>query len=991
MSPLVRKLCPVRIAALCAVSLALGAALAAARAGSARAWDFERGAEGWQASDKGCRVVPEPGNPGNHAFLITATRAHHTRLSLTDGAEPRNALLTARVKVLEWEGAAPAVYVYGRSGGGIRAASVDARGGRIVCWYGHGKPSRSFGSLGARIADKPAWIRIALACYEDHVFAKAWPDGTPEPGWQAEGRAPGHPEADVALGVWTSPETRSTAKALFDDVRLVPLTRDTLRELKIDIARPRLDLASLPGRPGLFALPDRIGLTTLRTAVAFDRKTGDVANVVDIPTGREFLAPEAREPLFRMTLTQPHGGKRLEVTSRDFARVRISQQTRDKLDFAFDRHPTLPVEGYVFVRLRGDAVAMRASIDGAPGWCGASLTFPGMALAPKLGDDDADDRLLLPWYGGAVLPSPGRRSQRRDAAYPGSAFAQFTAYYDHTAGLYVAMDDAAGHCKRYRLRCQAGESVSLATQHLFPEEPGSGLDMAYQVRIRTFHGDWRDAADLYRTWAARQPWCKSTLAERDDVPQFLKDGAGVIITGIANAAGREERFGKRLEKLPDVLDEYRERTGLKHMVFVPYGWENRGTWAGIHYLPTVPGDDIWKEVNAELRRRGHRTAFMTSGYWWVIKRQRTSNGPAFDDTADFERRKALCATKPDGTPHLVDFYERTKEHGSWRGLSATLCHGSRAARDALKATFLRLAELGVPLVSFDQEIGGGQRYPCYSQAHGHPPGHGPWMWTDFRDLCDEILAEGKPRHPELGLFLENVSELAIPVMATYWSRQFGEVDCGVTGGRGVGLFSYLYHDYVTAIGAACVQGQGQLGTRAHPWLRCRILANNLTRGLIPGPFMHEVPLEGGNAWTKTVAQAYFAFSRPYKHFPEYLLLGRTVRPLPVRSKEVEVWFWRRSRNGKPLRKGGPPVVKVPIKLPAVTAGAFAAADGTVACFVVNTTPEPQEAVVELPGDHRATVHGPDRTLDRRVPLGEPRLALAFEPFGVRVLLLREKR
>ena len=982
---------PVVALALVALSACAPAERRASRP-AGKLWDFERGADRRLATDPACRVVPEPGVPGNHALQIEATRPHHTRLVLPEGASLADFLLACRVKVLDWEGAAPTVYLYGRSGReGFRGAQLDTGGGQILCWYGQRTPSRAFGRLAIGIGREPRWLRVAFACFGDHVLAKTWPEGTPEPGWQAQGKASGQDSGVAAVGVWTSPQTPSTARVLFDDIRLAPLTPDMLAALHIDI-EPRLplDAMPLPPAPAAFELRDRIGLAAGRAAVAFDRRTGEVTNVLDVPTGREFVAPDVRAPLFRLVLTQPSEGRRQEATSRDFADIRVRQDGPHGLRLDFARHPTLPLAVSVTAAVADDAIALRAEVtEPAGAWCVAALTFPQIPMRAVLGDNDGDDRLLLPWSGGAVLPSPGRQGVRRDVSYPGQAFAQFHACYDATAGLYVAMDDAAGHCKRYHLRSHAGQSVSLDVEHLFPEVAGNRPALPYRVLVRTFRGDWRDAADIYKAWAVRQPWCLRTLAERREVPSFLKDGAGVLITGIQNANGYTGRFGERMEKLPDLLDAYRERTGLEHMVFVPYGWENRGTWAGINYLPTVPGDDVWREVNAELRKRGHRTAFLTSGYWWVVKRQKTSNGPAFDDTADFERRKGMCAMRPDGTPHLVDSYERTTEHGSWRGLSATLCHGSRAARDTLKATFLRLAALGVPLVSFDQEIGGEQRYPCYSKAHGHPPGHGAWMWADFRGLCAEILAEGKPLNPELGLFLENVSELAIPQMATYWSRQFGEVDCGATGGRGVGLFSYLYHEYVTAIGAACVQGQGQLGTRPHPWLRCRVLANNLTRGLIPGPFIHEVPLEGGDAWTKTVAEAYFAFCKPYRHFPEYLLLGKTVRPLPVRSKEVEVWFWRRSRDGKPLREGGPPVAKVPIKLPAVTAGAFAAADGTVACFVVNTTPEPQEATVTLPPDASVAAFDAVRRPLPATEVSHPKGAtLTLEPFGVRVLIVR---
>jgi hypothetical protein len=40
------------------------------------------------------------------------------------------------------------------------------------------------------------------------------------------------------------------------------------------------------------------------------------------------------------------------------------------------------------------------------------------------------------------------------------------------------------------------------------------------------------------------------------------------------------------------------------MIFVPYGWENRGTWAGINYFPAQPSNEAWKTVNAELAKTG---------------------------------------------------------------------------------------------------------------------------------------------------------------------------------------------------------------------------------------------------------------------------------------------------------------------------------------------------------------------------------------------------
>jgi len=969
---------------------------AASQPAPARTWDFETKPAGWTVPGGQSGIVTDPGDPANHAYRIVATRPHHTKLVLKDAARWPNFLATCRLRVLSWQGEPPAVYLYGRSNkGGFRGLSVDRTHARAFCWRGRGQSNPTLGR--ERLPDgfaADAWLRATLVCYGDHVFAKIWPAGSPEPpAWQIGGKSSGQPTGTFAIGVWTSPRTPSRAEVLIDDVAFRPLTETDLARLRLRVhPRRPLDLAAVPTRGDAFATPTAVGVAGETTVVAFDPTTGELAHIVHRPTGRDFVSPETFRPLFNVSLTKPYAGKDEHTSSAAFRTITVRRSDGGGLELGFGDHGSLPLTARVRASTDPDGrVRLRLHVENKSDWAIKSVRFPRAAWSAQLGEDGADDRLVLPWLGGSILPAPGQRTVSRSAIYPGLSFAQFTALYDPTAGLYLAAYDPDGHCKQWVLGTCRDQFVQMDLAHLRPEVPGQDVRLPYDVVLGTFTGDWRDAADIYKQWARQQPWCRKTLAQRDDVPAFLKKGAGIIITGIQNEAGRVKRFGREMERLPELVARYRERTGLSCIIFVPYGWENRGTWAGISYLPAVPSNEVWTKVNAALRAQGDRTAFLTSGFWWVVKRQRTQNGPAFDDTADFERRREMVVHQADGIPWQVDHYAKTKTFGSWRGLSVGLCHGSRAARDTLRQTFLDIARLGTPLISFDQEIGGGQRAPCYAKTHGHPPGYGRWMWTGFRDLCAEILKQGKPIEPELGLFLENTSELAIPYMATYWSRQFGEVDHGVTGGRGIGLFSYLYHEYVTAIGAACVQGQGARGTRPSAALRCHVLANNLVRGLIPGPFIQHVPLEADDPWTAQVARAYFSYCKPYARFPEYLVLGSTRRPPKIACPDVDAWFYRHSTEGQPLKRGGPKVVKVPIKLPAVTAGSFAAADGSVGTVIVNATPEPQTATLALPlPAGSAVLYRADRSEVRRwqrVDAGQE-ITMPLDPLATMMLLVR---
>ena len=967
-------------------------------AAAPRTWDFEKDTAGWRAPGGNSGIVAEPGNSTNHVFEISATKPHHTLLTLAGSEATPDFVASARFKILAVEGEAPTIYLYGRhSSGGFCALTIRREGASLLYYYGQGTPGKTF--AGPKLAGQKiltTWVHAKFACCQCRLLGKVWIEGAPEPGWQMEGEAEGLERGAFALGVWTSPRTPSKARVLFDDVTFQPISAVEFAALQAQkssgTARPALDAAKLVVQNGVFENATEIGLATPRMVVAFDKRSGSLSHILQRESGQDFVAADKTLPLFNIALTKLAGHDVGAIDADEFRSVSITHPGPGRLELNFRDHATQPLTAQVRATTDADGfIRMRLGVHNPADQAVARIEFPRFAAPAVLGKDANDDRLLLPppLTDGAMIEAPGTRSQQREALYPEGACTQFAALYDATAGLYLAALDADGHCKRLGVNSVAGKFVELPLMHLLPEVAGRDVALPYDIVLGVFTGDWRDAADLYKRWAKGQPWCAKKITERADIPQFLKEGAGVIIAGIQNQQGYNGLLGANLEKLPQLLRDYRERTSLTHMVLVPYGWENRGTWAGINYLPAVPSSEAWVQAAAELRKQNDRTAMLTSGFWWVIKRKATSNGPAFDDTADFERRKTMVVQQADGAPFFADAYDKTDAHMAWRGLSAKLCHGSAAARTTLLKIFLDVARLGTPLISFDQEIGGGQREPCYNPNHGHPPGYGNWMWTGFRDLCEEILRQGKPLQPELGLLMENCCEVTIPVMATYWSRQFGEVDHGAAGARGVGLFSYLYHEYVTAIGAACVQGQGPLGTRGSAELRCHALANNLARGLIPGPFMQDVPLDPGrDAWKKQVMQAYFAFCQPYAHFPEYLLLGETRRPPILACATQDVWFWRQDAQGQAQKPGGPKLVKATVQLPCVIAGSFAAADGSVGTVLINTTPQPQQSMVTPPHGKALVLYRADRTEEQRWASAPATLDLALEPLGVRLLVAR---
>ncbi|MCC7491853.1 MAG: hypothetical protein IT204_05875 [Fimbriimonadaceae bacterium] len=941
------------------LALALGAPLR---------WDFG-------SPPEGLRLPPEAAlgglvAGGQPAVLeVRATAPHHTRVLLPplggDG------LLRVRVRFTARQGAT-ALYLYSRSGpNGFRFVNWDGQRLGAAHYRGAEQPSQALGSVALNVPDG-TWVELALACLGDRLLAKGWPAGEPEPRWGIDGEASGAAAGDWAAGVWTSPRTPSTATVQFDELSWSALAAGDPALPAGPRQYPPLQLAA--DAQGSFELPALVGLAGPELILALDRHDGALAQLLDRRTGRDWLAGQAGEPLFEVTLTGPPGRVARQLTAADFPDLQIRVGPADlELRYGGLAAPALrPV-----VRLhRGPdgEPRLRLLLGNASNLAVARVRFPCFTLPAALpGGDPQRDELILPWEDGCLLPQPGSTSQRRQALYPEHASLQFSARCDDLAGLYWAAEDGAGEIKEWQLDIAAGRRVRLTLDHLRPETAGEAGDLPYDCVFRAVPGGWRSAAALYRQWAVNQPFCAPPLAQRADLPAFLTAGSAVLIAGIQNAQGYQPALlGADLEKLPALLATYRQATGLRHLIFVPYGWEQRGTWAGINYLPAVPRNDAWRQAADRLRAQGDRLAFLLSGYWWVLRRQANSNGPAFDDSAQLAQRGGWLVRGPDGQPAAVDAFAEPTGRQSWRGYSVQLCHGSRPAAAYLAEQFAGVAELGVALASFDQEIGGGQRQPCYDPAHGHPPGYGAWMTADFRALCHQIREARRGAGREWGLLIENVSEAAMPELATYWSRQFGEVNVGATGGRGLGLFSYLYHDRVTAIGAACVQGQGTLGRRPDALLRVRILANNLTRGLIPGPFLNDVALEASDPWRRLVSRAFVAFCRPYAPFAEYLLRGRCVPPPELAGESLETWYL----DGEQRRT---------VRLAAVTAGSFATPDGRVGTVLVNASDQPQAVTVTRRGRGAVALCQADGSPAGALPVTGP-LRLQLEPLGVRMLL-----
>ena len=113
----------------------------------------------------------------------------------------------------------------------------------------------------------------------------------------------------------------------------------------------------------------------------------------------------------------------------------------------------------------------------------------------------------------------------------------FAATWDDESGTYFGVEDSHALCRR----CGFGEDG----RGLFFTEIVNGWktgrdETDYDIVVRDVRrtGEklvWTDFLDIYRAWDDRQSWSRLKLADRTDLPGWLKSGAAMTLASSRNA------------------------------------------------------------------------------------------------------------------------------------------------------------------------------------------------------------------------------------------------------------------------------------------------------------------------------------------------------------------------------------------------------------------------------------------------------------------------
>jgi hypothetical protein len=650
-------------------------------------------------------------------------------------------------------------------------------------------------------------------------------------------------------------------------------------------------------------------------------------------------------------------------------------------DFGLLDAPNLRVE--VVARLAQQESCSRWTIAvDSPGQLAlARIRFPRLLDLPSL----ERERLALPSWAGLLTKTPrqiisgiSNSVTRCGVDYPGQGSLQCLAFYSEDGpGLYLACEDTAGYRKEFAAFSEPAAGLNLEAVHL-PEQMAVNAHrytLPYPAKVGVFHGDWYNAAAIYRAWASQQRWARESRWQRGQVPAWVSRTALWVWNRGSST------------NVIDAAIELQRELNLPVSVFWHW-WHGCAYDTGFpEYLPPREGNGPFQAAFARAHAHDvHGLVYMNQRLWGMTTASWTN-----------EHAVRYAVKNVDGlvAPEVYNTFTKLP--------CASMCLGTefwRAKYAGLAAEALN--RLGADGIYMDQAC---SSLACYDTRHGHPMGGGSYWMKGFQRLETDIRHRSAARG-QVALAGEGCAENWLPhldlMLALDLSR---ERYAAPDGWEAIPFFHAVYHGYGTFYG-----NYSSLTFPPYDALWPAQFAPKEPLQLLDPKFSPQFRLEQARAfiWGQQPTIANFMpsqlrerpreigfaiqLARTRQVALKYLQDGALLAPPKVLTEEEEIPMSRLS-----IYAGQQEALKESVKrVPLVLASAWRAADGKIGIAIANIADRPMSATIILDSTKQGL---PKR--GRVYPLGTPttksigefdgfNLALKLElaPLAVRVFELR---
>ena len=414
-----------------------------------------------------------------------------------------------------------------------------------------------------------------------------------------------------------------------------------------------------------------------------------------------------------------------------------------------------------------------------------------------------ENNLILTWQNGRILQNPvetflckglqvpfwmGRGKYAYENDYPAGLSYQYTAFYaEKEFGYYFATEDPDAYIKSYAFHYNKKLHAMDFFITNYPENMGrtTSYVMPYDFVLALFAGDWQVATRMYRSWAAKQKWCKEKLVDKH-IPEAVKKSELWRINHTDDALGtRTQEYFDTSKWLRDVSDCNLALHWYGYNQFTEHDWNTP------EYFSEILKTAGWPE---ELRRWNRK--FTDAG---IVKIPYTNARLWERTTKSFREEKGIAVTVKDEDGSCVSEPWTPIQQLTTVCPACALWH--RKMVDMVKEYVLDEEFDGAYL----DQVASFNAMLCFDETHPHPRGGGTW-WNDsyHKMLAGVRTVLGKDRIMTTESCCEtylDVFDLFLILDMNFQHTAFAAMTEG--NAEQLPLFSMIYGDYALSYGCIC--------------------------------------------------------------------------------------------------------------------------------------------------------------------------------------------
>ena len=318
-------------------------------------------------------------------------------------------------------------------------------------------------------------------------------------------------------------------------------------------------------------------------------------------------------------------------------------------------------------------------------------------------------------------------------------------------GLYTSSHDPTGATKDFlfdsrKETTQTADCGKLHVDYLFENmgQPGNGVTAPGTFHVEAYHGDWYDAARMYRAWAHKNARWMPEMGPngRVDVPQWLKEHCAWVMASSDECWLTITRFTYTpLDKMGDALRAYQESVGVPIAVHW-YLW-HEGPYDNDfpHFFPAKKG---FREVVFDIQKDGKiRVMPYTNGHLWDTRDR------GIEDWQYTSHGKPLAVKNEDGSV-WTEQHTGLESDGS-RSVLAGMCPVTQGWKDQVRENTLTAMNQHNTAAVYIDQVAACVSCPCFDPTHGHPLGGGSWWIDGYRDMMKRIRTDMRQEVPDIPL------------------------------------------------------------------------------------------------------------------------------------------------------------------------------------------------------------------------------------------------